>query len=365
EDEGLVGSEAYAAWAQTNGIRIDGMITNDVVGNIRGSNGITDSLSVRHFSSVNDATPHRQMARYAKLKTETYYPIFTVNLIPDVDRPGRGGDHQSFQNHGYTAVRFTEPNENLAYQHTPADIVANMSPAYVGRVARVNALSLASLAWAPEKPSTPTLADPGNGTTLQVQWLPVPSVPDLAGYRVAVRDSGGLYYSQIHTVGNATQYTLNNLTPGVAVYVSVSAYDTAGNESMFSNEALGRPALVPTAPTNVTSTSLAASVRLTWNASPQLDVVKYRIYRSVARSSGFVRYDSVAASGTSYVDAGLSPHQLRYYHLRAVDADGNESTPSNIVAGQRASHDLGVLVVDGTKDGPGGPISPMDSVVDA
>jgi hypothetical protein len=365
EDEGLFGSEAYAAYAQANSIRIDGMITNDVIGNITGSNGITDSLSVRHFSSVNDATSHRQMARAIKLKVQTYYPIFTVNLIPDVDRPGRGGDHQSFQAHGYTAVRFTEPNENLAYQHTPNDIVANLSPAYVARVTRVNALGLASLAWAPEKPSAPTLADPGNGTTLQVQWSAVPPVSDLAGYRVAVRDSGGLFYTQVYTAGNVTQYTINNLTPSVAVYVSVSAYDTAGNESMFSNETLGRPAVVPAAPTSLSSTSSQTNARLTWTQSPQLDVVRYRIYRSAFRTAGFARYDSVAAPTVTYADNGLLPHELRYYHVRAVDADGNESSPSSTVSGQRATHDLGVLVVDATKDGPGGAIAPTDSAVDA
>ncbi len=365
EDEGLFGSEAYAAYAQTNGIRIDGMITNDVVGNITGSNGITDSLSTRHFSSLNDATSHRQMARTIKLKTQAYYPGFAINLIPDVDRPGRGGDHQSFQNHGYTAVRFVEPNENLAFQHTAQDIVANLSPAYVARIARVNAVALATLAWAPEKPLMPSLVDPGNGTSLQVQWSPVPTVPDLAGYRVAVRDSGGLFYAQVLTAGNVAQFTITNLTPNVAVYVSVSAYDTAGNESMFSNEILGRPSVIPASPANVSSTSFAANARLAWTPSPQLDVVKYRVYRSVFRSSGFTLYDSVAAPTTSYTDNGLLPHQLRYYRVRAVDTDGNESVSSGIVAGQRVTHDLGILIVDGTKDGAGGPIAPTDSIVDS
>ncbi|MFB3056020.1 MAG: M28 family peptidase, partial [Ignavibacteriaceae bacterium] len=58
EDQGLFGSTAYADWAFDNNLRIDGMITNDVVGNITGCvnpacpNGefITDSTSVRHFS---------------------------------------------------------------------------------------------------------------------------------------------------------------------------------------------------------------------------------------------------------------------------------------------------------------------------
>ena len=174
-----------------------------------------------------------------------------------------------------------------------------------------------------------------------------------------------MYYSQIYDPGNVTQYTLTNLTPEVAVYVSVSAYDTAGNESMFSNETLARPAAIPTAPSNISSTSFASSTRITWNASSQLDVVKYRIYRSATRSTGFVQYDSVASPTTTYTEMGLLAHQLRFYQVRAVDADGNESVPSAVVAGQQVTHDLGVLVVDGTKNGGGGPIAPTDSAVDA
>ncbi len=365
EDEGLFGSEAYAAYAQANNIRIDGMITNDVVGNITGSNGITDSLSTRHFSSVNDLTPHRQMSRYMRLKTERYYPVMTINLIPDVDRPGRGGDHQSFQAHGYTAVRFVEPNENLTNQHTATDIVANMSPSYAARVARVNALGLASLAWAPEKPAVPTIADPGNGTSLRVQWSATTPVPDLAGYRVAVRDSGGLYYSRIVDAGNVLQATVTGLTPGVRVAVSVSAYDTAGNESMFSAEALTTPFAVPSAPANSSSTSFVNNVVLTWSPNPQLDVTKYRIYRSASRTTGFARYDSVLVPLTSYTDANMLLRTLYFYQVRAVDSDGNESSPSAVIAGQRVSHDGGIFVVDGTRDGPGSPVAPTDEAVDS
>ncbi len=365
EDEGLFGSEAYASYARSIGMRIDGMITNDVVGNIVGSGGIIDSLSVRHFSSVSDLTPHRQMARSMKLKASQYYPIMTVNLIPDVDRPGRGGDHMSFQNHGYTAVRFVEPNENLANQHTPTDIVENMSPAYTARVARVNAAGLASLAWAPERPSAPTIADPGNGTSLLVSWNPTTPVPDLAGYRIAVRDSGALYFSRIIDAGNVLQYTVTGFTPGVKVALSISAYDTAGNESLFSQEALATPSIAPSAPTSVSSTSFATHILITWHASPQLDVVRYRIYRSTQRRTGFTIHDSVAASATTYADLNPPSHVLFFYQVRAVDSEGNESPPSSTVAGQRVTHDAGILVVDGTRDGAGGPPTPTDGAVDS
>ena len=361
EDEGLFGSEAYAAYAQNIGQRIDGMITNDVVGNIVGQNGITDSTSARHYSSVSDTTSHRQLARYIKLTSEFYYPVMTINLIPAVDRPGRGGDHQSFQNHGYTAVRFVEPNENFNNQHTPTDLVANMSPAYNARIARVNAAGLASLAWAPERPVPPTLLDPGTGTTLVVQLPPPQNQPDFAGHRIAVRDSGGLFYTSVIDAGSAAYDTIGGLTPGVSVYVGVSAYDTAGNESFFSREVLALPNVAPSAPVGIRSTSFPTNAHLSWQPNTQLDVTKYRVYRSISRTSGFGMYDSVLVPGNEFSDFNMSPDVLYFYQVRAVDTDGNESLSSSVVTGQRVTHDAGVLIVDGTRDGAP---APPDSVVD-
>ncbi len=366
EDEGLFGSEAYAAFAENSGQRIDGMITNDVVGNIVGQNGIIDSTSVRHFSSQADATPHRQMSRYMKLTSEFFYPEMTVNLIPAVDRPGRGGDHQSFQNHGFTAVRFVEPNENFANQHTPTDLVENMSPAYTARVARVNAAGLASLLNAPEKPSTPTVFDPGNGTELIVQWTSTNTEPDLAGYRIAVRDSGGLFYNTIIDAGNMNADTIAGLTPGVSVYISISAYDTSGNESIFSTEVLAHPSDTPPPPGGVASTSFASNISLSWVPNPQtINVTKHRIYRSTSRTSGFSVYDSVLVPSVEYTDNAAAINTLYFYQVRAVDSDGSESGPSTTTPGQLVTHDLGVLVVDGTRDGSGSALAPTDAMVDS
>jgi len=88
EDQGLHGSTAYADFALANGIDIGGMITNDIVGNILGDNGIIDSTHVRHFSGPPDNGISRQLTRYIKLKAESYDSTFVVNLIRSIDRPG-------------------------------------------------------------------------------------------------------------------------------------------------------------------------------------------------------------------------------------------------------------------------------------
>jgi hypothetical protein len=60
---------------------------------------------------------------------------------------------------------------------------------------------------------------------------------DLAGYKVYY-GTPSRNYSQNIDVGNVTTYTVDNLTEGLTYYFAVTAYDTGGNESGFSNEAI-------------------------------------------------------------------------------------------------------------------------------
>ncbi|MBI5967810.1 MAG: fibronectin type III domain-containing protein [Deltaproteobacteria bacterium] len=68
--------------------------------------------------------------------------------------------------------------------------------------------------------------------------------PDLAGYKVHYGTALGVYEKSID-VGMATQsngttyYTLTGLTKGQTYYIAVTAYDTSGNESDYSNEVNG------------------------------------------------------------------------------------------------------------------------------
>jgi PKD repeat protein len=61
------------------------------------------------------------------------------------------------------------------------------------------------------------------------------ALTDLAGYKVYYGTSSRQYTSPV-TIGNQTSYTLSGLTSGQRYYISVTARDTSGNESTFSNE---------------------------------------------------------------------------------------------------------------------------------
>jgi len=84
--------------------------------------------------------------------------------------------------------------------------------------------------------TSPTLTSRSSGTsaTASLTWGPNTET-DLAGYKVYVGTSSRVYGSPI-SVGNLTSYALANLQVGSTYYFAVTAYDSNGNESDFSNE---------------------------------------------------------------------------------------------------------------------------------
>jgi len=83
-------------------------------------------------------------------------------LVFRLDRYLRGGDHYSFNQQGFAAIRFTEFREDFHHQHqnvrTENGIEYGDTPKfldydYVAHVARLNAATLASLASAPAPPA--------------------------------------------------------------------------------------------------------------------------------------------------------------------------------------------------------------------
>lgn len=58
---------------------------------------------------------------------------------------------------------------------------------------------------------------------------------DLAGYKLYLGTQTGVYGAPL-TLGNLTTYQITNLTMGTTYFFSISAYDTAGNESLHSAE---------------------------------------------------------------------------------------------------------------------------------
>jgi len=70
--------------------------------------------------------------------------------------------------------------------------------------------------------------------TVLIQWLPNTET-DLQGYIVHY-GTASRFYSYTSDVGLATSHSVENLQPGREYFFAVTAYDTAGNASYFSDE---------------------------------------------------------------------------------------------------------------------------------
>src|SRR5271157_2137550 len=182
EEQGLNGSAHFAKMATAQGWNIEAVLNNDIVGGDRTpgdtkqdphtvrvfSEGIraaaAESASVpgRGLGGENDG-PSRQLARYIAAVSPAYFPPdnFHPMIVFRRDRYLRGGDHISFNEQGYAAVRFTEYRENYDHQHQNVrtengveygDLPKFVDYNYVANVARLNAATLASLARRPPRP---------------------------------------------------------------------------------------------------------------------------------------------------------------------------------------------------------------------
>ncbi|MBG9787487.1 penicillin-binding protein 1A [Brevibacillus laterosporus] len=86
----------------------------------------------------------------------------------------------------------------------------------------------------------------------------------------------------------------------------------------------------PSAPVGVTTARSGSGTTLTWNASPEEDVLGYRIYRASV-NGGFEKIATVKdPKTTSYTDTGRNDHG---YYVTAVDLSGNESQASSTSGG--------------------------------
>ena len=199
EEQGLNGAKVIANYAKAQGWNVIADLNNDIVGNSRGSDGVTDDTHVRVFSEgprwqghedlaarqrslggENDA-PSRNLSRYLDSLADRLNIGLDVRQIWRNDRFGRGGDHSEFLNLGFPAVRFTVAVENYNWQHQDlrtengikyGDTIDNMDFAYLAKVAKLNIAALAGIASAPPPPEPKVEGAVSTDTT--VSWHDVP-----------------------------------------------------------------------------------------------------------------------------------------------------------------------------------------------
>ena len=256
EEQGLFGGVTVARVAKEEGWKLDAVINNDMVGNTRGIDGVTENTMARVFApgiapntSAQELgrllrnggeldTPSRQLARYIDRVADTYFPNLDVEIIYRLDRYGRGGHHTPLFNQGAPSVRLMEAHEHYDRQHQDlrtengrqyGDVIEGVDFDYAARMTALDAAVLISLAWAPPAPEDARIAGAVQPSTT-LRWKAV-NAPDLAGYRIYWRKPSEVNWTRSRFVGNVTEFTLENVIID-NYFFGVAAVDREGHESM-------------------------------------------------------------------------------------------------------------------------------------
>ena len=231
EEQGLYGSRHLAQLAKQEGWELEGVLNNDIVG---GDTTPGDTLQrksiVRVFSQgilpsepieqirqqlmlgLDNDTPSRQLAREVVEVGGTYFPapgarkrtakaaLRPLEAVMELrlDRYLRGGDHSSFSNEGFPAVRFTEWRENFNHQHQHVrtedgveygDLLKFDDFSYIAQVARINMATLATLASGPGLPQNVRIVTSNLDNNSTLKWDAPLSFSGEVRYQIVWRET--------------------------------------------------------------------------------------------------------------------------------------------------------------------------------
>lgn len=254
EEQGLFGGQGLVKSAKEKGWDIIGIFNNDMIGNIKGVDGIISNTDFRIFSEPVPPTEterernmrrfyggevdgiSRQLARYVHKNVKTYMPEMNPMMIYRLDRFGRGGHHRPFNDAGYAGIRIMEAHENYTQQHQDirvedgiayGDVLEHVNFDYARKLTAVNAINMASLAWAPPAPKEVKIGGIVEPSA-KFEWS---KVEGAVGYKIYWRDTTSPTWDHSRYVGDVTEFTLN----GIVIdnyFFGISAVGKDGFESV-------------------------------------------------------------------------------------------------------------------------------------
>lgn len=253
EEQGLFGGAGLAKYAKDKKWDIIGILNNDMIGNITGVDGVNDNRTFRIFSEPVPANEterqrkmrrfyggevdgiSRQLARYVHKNVKTYMPEMNPMMIYRLDRFGRGGHHRPFNDLGFAGIRIMEAHENYTQQHQDirtengikyGDTFEHVNFPYAKKLTAVNAINLASLAWAPEAPKEVAIGGIVQASA-KLKWN---KVDGAKGYKIYWRDTTSPTWDNSRYV-ETTEFTLE----GIVIdnfFFGVASVGNNGHESV-------------------------------------------------------------------------------------------------------------------------------------
>ena len=234
EEQGLFGGAGLANYAKEKEWDIIGILNNDMIGNIKGVDGVIDNRTFRIFSEPVPPTEterqrrarrfyggevdgiSRQLARYVHKTTMTYMPEMNPMMVYRLDRFGRGGHHRPFNDLGFAGIRIMEAHENYTQQHQDirtenginyGDTFEHVNFPYAKKLTAVNAINLASLASAPPPPKNLAIGGIVQ-PSVKFKW---DKVDGAKGYKIYWRDTTSPTWDYSRYVGDVSEFLLEGI----------------------------------------------------------------------------------------------------------------------------------------------------------
>lgn len=196
---------------------------------------------------------------------------------------------------------------------------------------QVNAMPVANM-----NPSVPLslIVTDSSSKTITLTWRKI-NDPDFLRYRIyrSTIPSPSTKVDSTTAGASDTVKTFTGLINDIRYYFRITAVDSTGNESGFSNEVNTVPAdrLAPAVPQQLFVTdSSNTQIEIMWRKNADADFLKYRIYRATSPNAA-VKVDSTIDTSKTFI--GLTNGVRYYFRISAVDSTGNESAYSNEVNG--------------------------------
>jgi hypothetical protein len=164
-------------------------------------------------------------------------------MIYRLDRFGRGGHHRPFNDAGFAGVRIMEAHENYTQQHQDirvegdvkyGDTFEHVNFEYAKKLTTVNAINLASLAWAPAAPEEVAIGGIVEAHA-RLKWS---KVIGAKGYKIYWRDTTSPTWDHSRYI-ETTAFTLDGIVLDNSLF-GVAAVGENGHESVvvFPNKIL-------------------------------------------------------------------------------------------------------------------------------
>lgn len=247
---------------------------------------------------------------------------YQYNWLLYLDK-NKDGTAISAGNHTVT-VRITDSNNNVA---TSAGVTYNFN----------NGATQPDIT----PPAVPTgLKSTSTGSsTIGLAWNKNVET-DLAGYQIHYREAASQTWNSNApsiTKSSGEAYQLTSLQPGTSYVVQIRAYDASGNYSAYSADVnvktstatstLPAPSGLQTIPNNFASNSW---IWLKWQSVSGAKT--YNVYRNNVKASVGVVSQSTPVGYMQTVDTTAPSLISQIYSVKAVDANGVESAPSNAIS---------------------------------